>query len=337
METSFQKFDIKSPGGLRLELTNFGARIMSLFVPFSDGSVRNVCLGFSDPASFYLAEEQYFGAIVGRYCNRIAGAKFELEGKTYKLAKNIGDNNLHGGVEGFHRKFWLGKQVANNAVEFRLDSQDGDEGFPGNLEAYVMYAIVENELHISFRAMTDKVTHVNLTPHPYFNLKGEGNGSVLSHELMINADNYTPVNKEVVPTGEYKEVHDTPFDFRKFRKIGDAIDSDHDQIKIGNGYDHNFVLRKGVTKNVELAAVIQEPESGMMLQLFTTEPGLQFYTANWLSGNDSGYSGRPYLAREAFCLEPQHFPNSPNEPDFPRTALFPGERYESRTVFKFFK
>lgn len=335
MDASFEKYMIQSPQGLKAELTNYGARLMSLFVPLADGNFRNVCLGFKNPEDYFLADEKYFGAIVGRYCNRIANGRFELEGKVYELAKNNGPNHLHGGIDAFHTRMWEGKKIADNAVEFKYFSPDGEEGYPGNLEVFIMYSIVGKELHISFRAVSDQSTHVNLTAHPYFNLKGVGNGSVLDHELLIKADHYTPVDKNVIPTGELRRTKDTVFDFLDFKRIGKDIDQSDDQLGIGNGYDHNFVLNKTGIKTPELAAIVREPESALQMKVYTTEPGIQFYTANWLSGKDTGYSGKTYHAREAFCLEPQHFPNSPNQFDFPRTLLFAGERYESRSVFSF--
>jgi aldose 1-epimerase len=335
MDASFDKYVIQSPQGLRAELTNYGARLMSLFVPFPDGSFRNVCLGFNSPEDYFLADEKYFGAIVGRYCNRIAKGRFELEGKVYELAKNNGPNHLHGGINAFHTQMWQGKKIAENAVEFRYFSPDGEEGYPGNLEVFVLYSIVGKELHLNMRAVSDQSTHVNLTVHPYFNLKGEGNGSILDHELMIMADHFTPVDKNVIPTGEIRKTESTVFDFRDFHRIGDRIDTEDVQLEIGNGYDHNFVLKKSGVKSPELAAVVREPESTLQMDVYTTEPGMQFYTANFLSGKDIGYAGKAYHSREAFCLEPQHFPDSPNQFDFPRTVLFAGERYESKSIFSF--
>lgn len=335
MKASFESYTIQSPGGLRAELTNFGARLMSLFVPLSDGTSRNVCLGFKTPEEFFLADEKYFGALVGRYCNRIAGGCFELEGKVYELAKNNGENHLHGGIDAFHTRIWEGRKIAENAVEFRYNSPDGEEGYPGNLEVLVMYSIVGNEMHVTMRAFSDKTTHVNLTVHPYLNLAGEGSGSVMDHRLLIQADAFTPVDTTVIPTGELRPVENTPFDFRAFKSIGANIDEDYDQLSIGGGYDHNYVLRKSDSGALETAAFVQEPASGLIMELLTTEPGLQFYSANWLSGKDVGYGGNAYKAREAFCLEPQHFPDSPNQYDFPRTVLFPGEKYETRTIFRF--
>lgn len=335
MKASFEKYSISTPLGLKAELTNYGARLMSLFVPLKDGSVRNVCLGFNTPEDFFLADEKYYGAIVGRYCNRIANGRFELEGKQYELAQNNGSNHLHGGIDAFHTQIWQSRKIAENAVEFRYFSKDGEEGYPGNMEVFVIYSIVGKELHITMRAVGDKTTHVNLTPHPYLNLKGEGNGTVMDHEMILRANRFTPVDERVIPTGELQNVEGTPFDFKGYHTLGERIAVNNDQLKIGNGYDHNFVLEKTVPGAIEIAAIIREPGSGLTMDLLTTEPGMQFYTANWLSGKDIGYSGKPYKAREAFCLEPQHFPDSPNQPDFPRTVLFPGERYETRSIFKF--
>jgi aldose 1-epimerase len=335
MGASFKTFRIGSPNGLTAEFTNFGARIMSLFVPVAGDNTLNVCLGFRTPEEFFLADEQYFGAIVGRYCNRISKGRFELDGIVYELAKNIDDNHLHGGIEGFHKQLWGGRKIAENAVEFSHLSKDGEEGYPGNLRVLVMYSIVGMELHITMRAETDRKTHVNLTSHPYFNLKGEGNGSVMDHELIINADHFTPVNESVIPTGEIRTVKGSPFDFSTGKRIGEHIDQEDHQLHLGNGYDHNFVLNKSAEAKLESAAIVHEPVSGLTMELLTTEPGLQFYSANWLSGKDVGYSGKSYRAREAFCLEPQHFPDSPNQYNFPRTFLMPGEVFKTRTVLRF--
>jgi aldose 1-epimerase len=328
-------FTIKSPNGLTAKLTNYGARLMSLFVPAGNGEYRNVTLGFKTPEEYFLADEKYFGAMVGRYCNRISNGRFELEGESYQLAQNADGNHLHGGIDAFHTKIWQGQQIAENAVQFSYFSKDGEEGYPGNMNVLLMYSIVGRELHLTIRAASDKTTIVNLTAHPYFNLLGEGEGSILDHELYINADAFTPVNNSVIPTGEIRSVENTPFDFKSFQKIGDRINDEDEQLKIGHGYDHNFVLNKQKEGGLELAAIVREPLSGLSMDLWTTEPGLQFYSSNWLTGKDSGYSGKSYGAREAFCLETQHFPDSPNNYDFPRVVLFAGENYESRTIFKF--
>ena len=335
MKANLETIRIGVTNGLQAELTNYGARLMSLFVPWKGQMTRNVVLGFKDPASYFFADEKYFGAIVGRYCNRIAQGRFVLNGINYQLARNQGEHHLHGGIDAFHTVIWNSKRIAENAVEFSYISPDGEEAFPGTLEVRLIYAIVENELHISLRAVTDKTTIVNLTPHPYLNLLGEGNGAVLDHELEIFAEAFTPVDKSLIPTGEIRSVAGTPFDFRQPRRIGEGLAESDEQLSFGNGYDHNFVLKKSKTDTVTLAARITEPSSGLRMELLTTEPGLQFYSANWLSGKDVGYSGKNYRAHEAFCLEPQHFPDSPNQAHFPPVILRPGERYHSKSIFRF--
>jgi aldose 1-epimerase len=295
-----------------------------------------VTLGYADLAG-YLGDTSYFGSLVGRYANRIAKGKFTLEGKTNTLATNNGPNALHGGPTGFHKRVWAPKVVSGpdgDALELTYVSRDGEEGYPGTLTATVVYSLrADGGLVIGYTATTDTPTVVNLTNHAYFNLAGEGEGTILGHELQLEADAFTPVDATLIPTGEKRPVEGTPFDFRKPVAIGARIDAADDQLKAGGGYDHNFVLR-GKAGDLRLAARVVEPKSGRVLEVFTTEPGLQLYTGNFLDGSVKGKSGKPYLKRGAFCLEAQHFPDSPNQPAFPPVVLRPGQTYRQTTVYR---
>jgi aldose 1-epimerase len=287
----------------------------------------------------YVNNKSYFGAIIGRYGNRIGHAQFTLDGKTYTLAKNNGENTLHGGIKGFNKAVWTAKEIPakdGQALQLTYLSKDGEEGFPGNLNVRVVYTLTDsNELKIEYSATTDKKTVLNLTNHSYFNLAGPGSGDVLAHRLLIEADKFTPVDSGLIPTGELPDVAGTPFDFRKPTAIGARIDSNDEQIKLGGGYDHNFVLRRKMGDPISLAARVVEPTTGRVLEVWTTEPGVQFYTGNFLDGTARGKGGISYAKRSAFCLETQHFPDSPNQPKFPSTVLKPGERYHTTTIYKF--
>lgn len=324
-----------------LEITNYGGIITRLVVPDRNGKSSDVVLGFN-ALDEYVKDSPYFGCLVGRYGNRIARGQFVLDGKTYELAKNNDPGgmpcHLHGGNVGFDKVVWNATPLIENktaGLKLTYLSRDGEEGYPGNLAVEVYYWWTnDDELKIDYRAITDKPTPVNLTHHSYFNLKGEGSGDILGHVLTIHAEEFTPVNAGLIPTGELAKVKGTPFDFSTPTAIGARIMADHQQLKYGGGYDHNWVLKKRAGA-LELAATVHEPASGRMMEVWTTEPGLQFYSGNFLDGHLTGKSGKPHHYRSGFCLETQHFPDSPNQPKFPNTILRPGEKYESLTIYKF--
>jgi aldose 1-epimerase len=329
-------FTLRNHLGVEVKAISYGAIITSWRVPDRTGEMADIVLGFDDPAAYVKDNSPYFGAVVGRYGNRIAKAQFTIDGQVYKLAANNGPNHLHGGLKGFDKVLWnaqTNKIMGGWGVTFTRTSPDGEEGYPGALKVSVSYSLTDkNELLASYEATTDKPTVVNLTQHSYFNLAGQGNGDILNHELRINADRYTPVDETLIPTGELATVDTTPFDFRKPTAIGARINSEHPQIQFGNGYDHNWVLARA-GDGLSLAAEVYEPKSGRTLQVSTTEPGMQFYTGNFLDGTITGKEGRVYRQRYAFCLETQHFPDSPNHATFPSTILRPSGTYRSRTVF----
>jgi len=331
-------YTLKNKNGMQVSITNFGATVVSIMAPDKTGKMADVALGYDDLAGYEL-NKNYLGVLVGRYGNRIAHGKFSIDGTEYTLAKNNGDNSLHGGIKGFNKAMWEAKDVSKGgeaAVEMKYVSKDGEEGYPGNLSVTVVYTLTnKNELKIDYSATTDKKTVVNLTNHTYFNLAGQGNGDILKHELMINADTFTPVDSGLIPTGELKKVEGTPFDFRKATAIGARIDADDEQIRLGGGYDHNFVLNRQKATGLSLAARVSDPASGRTMEVWTTEPGVQFYTGNFLDGSFKGKDGSVYQKRTALCLETQHFPDSPNHPSFPTTLVKPGEKYHTTTVYKF--
>ncbi|HUL35118.1 MAG TPA: aldose epimerase family protein [Candidatus Eisenbacteria bacterium] len=326
--------------GMVVSITNFGATIVSIKVPDRAGKVDDVTLGFDTPKE-YEDGKSYFGATVGRYGNRIANGEFVLDGKTYTLPKNDGPNTLHGGTIGFNKRIWTAKEVPSKegaAMQFTYVSPDGEEGFPGTLTATVVFTLYKdkNELKIDYSASTDKPTVVNLTNHSYFDLAGQNHGNILDEIMQINATRFTPVSATLIPTGELREVKDTPFDFTHPTVIGARIDGSDEQLKFGHGYDHNWVLdRKAGSSNLIVAAIAHDPNSGRVLEVLTTEPGVQFYTGNFLDGTAKGKGGYAYPHRSAFCLETQHFPDSPNHPNFPSTTLLPGKEYSSTTIFRF--
>jgi aldose 1-epimerase len=333
--TAVDAYTLKNASGMEVKAIAVGGIITSLKVPDRSGTAADVVLGF-DRLDGYLKDHPFFGAIIGRYGNRIGKGQFALEGKTYTLAKNNGPNHLHGGVKGFDKVLWATAAVpGQNAVTFTRTSPDGEEGYPGNLAVKVTYTLTDaNELIVDYHATTDKPTPVNLTQHSYFNLAGDGSGDILGHELMISADRYTPVDSSLIPTGELAPVEGTPFDFRKTTAIGARINAAHPQLKAGGGYDHNWVLNR-TGAGLQLAARVVEPKSGRTLEVATEEPGIQFYSGNFLDGSITGKGGHVYAHRTGFCLETQHYPDSPNKPDFPSTILRPGQEYKTRTVFTF--
>lgn len=330
--TPVELYTLSNKQGVEAKIMNYGGIVVSLRTPDRTGKSGDITLGF-DTLEGYLKPNPYFGAIVGRYGNRIAHGRFKLDGVEYKLAQNNGENALHGGIKGFDKQVWKVKDAGPQFVELGYLSRDGEEGYPGNLDVTVRYTLTDNnELRIDYSATTDKDTVLNLTNHTYFNLAGEGD--VLQHELKLYADRFTPVDKGLIPTGELRDVAGTPFDFRKPVAIGARINADDEQIRLGGGYDHNFVLNKSGDA-LAPAAEVFEPHSGRVLVVLTTEPGVQFYTGNFLDGTIHGKGGQVYQRRSAFCLETQHFPDSPNHPEFPTTTLKPGARYHSTTVWKF--
>jgi len=337
--TPVDEVALKNSHGVELHALSYGGIITSLKVPDRAGKPADVVLGFEKPEGYWAdPPPPFFGAIVGRYGNRIGKGTFTLDGKTYSLATNNGVNHLHGGNKGFDKVLWT--ITTKDAPEgsqaiFTRTSKDGEEGYPGNLQVRVTYTLTEkNELIVDYHATTDKATPVNLTQHSYFNLAGEGSGDILGHQLTIDADRYTPVDDTLIPTGELAPVQGTPFDFRQPTAIGARIDQENPQLKNGKGYDHNWVLtRKGA--GLQHAARLTDPKSGRTMDVATTEPGVQFYSGNFLDGTIKGKGGHVYAHRSGLCLETQHFPDSPNKPKFPSTILQPGKTYESRTVFTF--
>ena len=327
---------LRNKAGVEIEAISYGAIITRWTAPDRAGNMADIVLGFDDPERYLKGDSPYFGSIVGRYGNRIGGARFALDGRTYTLAANNGPNHLHGGTRGFDKVLWdvTTETVARGPrAVFTRTSPDGEEGYPGTLKVRVAYTLTHaNELVVDYEATTDKPTVINLTQHSYFNLAGQGAGDILGHEVRINADRFTPVDETLIPTGELSPVEGTPFDFRKATAIGARIKSEHPQMQFGRGYDHNWVLARSGS-GLATAADVHEPKSGRTLQVRTTEPGLQFYTGNFLDGSLSGKDGRVYRQRYGFCLETQHFPDSPNKPKFPTTTLRPGETYRSQTVF----
>jgi aldose 1-epimerase len=330
---------LKNTHGMEVQAIGYGAIITSIKVPDRGGKIADVVLGFDSPDEYWHEPTPpFFGAVVGRYGNRIAKGKFTLDGKTYSLAVNNPPNSLHGGNKGFDKQIWdvTTKDAAEgSSATFSRTSPDGEEGFPGTVKASVTYTLTEkNELIVDYHATTDKATPINLTQHSYFNLAGEGGGTILDHILMIDADRYTPVDSTLIPTGELAPVQGTPFDFRKPTAIGARINEPNAQLKNGNGYDHNWVLtRKGT--GLQHAVTVTDPKSGRTLDISTAEPGVQFYTGNFLDGTIKGKGGHVYGLRSALCLETQHYPDSPNQKTFPSTILQPGKSYDTRTVFAF--
>ncbi|MBN1558634.1 galactose mutarotase [candidate division KSB1 bacterium] len=330
-------YTLTNANGMQVKISNYGGIITHLYAPDANGQLGDVVLGY-DHLDGYLQASPYFGAIVGRYGNRIAGAAFTLNDETYALVQNNGPNHLHGGTKGFDKVVWAATpSTAEDRALLTLSysSPDGEEGYPGTLDVTVTYALTnENELKIDYVATTDKPTVCNLTNHTYFNLKDGGASPILDHLVQIEAERYTPVDAGLIPTGELAPVEGTPFDFRQPTAIGARIDADHAQLRHGGGYDHNFVLN-GAAGELRLVCTVEEETTGRVLQVYTTEPGVQFYTGNFLDGSITGKNGAVYHKRHGFCLETQHFPDSPNRPEFPPVVLQPGETYKTTTVYKF--
>ena len=331
-------YTLTNAKGMEVRAITYGGIIVSLRVPDRDGKLGDVVLG-RDTLAQYVEASPYFGAIIGRYGNRIGKARFKLDGKEYKLAANNGPNALHGGKKGFDKVVWRAEPFQKEGavgVVFSYTSADGEEGYPGTLESKVTYTLGDDDtLTFAYHATTDKATPVNLTQHSYFNLAGDGSGDILGHELMLKASRFTPVDKTLIPTGELRSVEGTPFDFRTPTAIGARIGADDEQMKFGGGYDHNYVLDRDEGAGLQLAARVYEPTSGRVMEVSTTEPGIQFYSGNFLDGTITGKGGHVYKHRTGFCLETQHFPDSPNKPAFPSAILKPGEQYDTRTVYAF--
>ncbi|MDD4755153.1 MAG: galactose mutarotase [Prolixibacteraceae bacterium] len=327
-------FKMENKNGVVVTLTNYGAKIVSIYVPDKDGNLEDVMLGFKS-IDDYVKYGASHGAVVGPFANRISGAKFTINDKTYNLPVNNGEACLHSGPDSWYRKVW-DYEKQGNVTTFMLYSPDGEFGFPGNKTARVKYTLTDdNELRLDYEVTTDEYTHINITNHSYFNLRGEGNGDILDHILVIDADNLTPViDAGMIPTGEVTDIRGTELDFTTPHPIGERIDADNPQLVFGSGYDFNYIINKepGI---LAFAASAYEPESGRYMEVFTTEPGIQLYTGNHLKGDETGKSGKPYTKRTGFCLETQHFPDTPNQPTFPSTLLKPGEMYKSTTIFKF--
>ncbi len=332
-------FTITNSNGIKACITNYGGRIVSLFVPDRKGNFEDIVLGYDNLSDYLKSNEKYYGATIGRYGNRIGNARFTIGNKTCYLEKNNGENSLHGGSGGFHNVFWDVTQVNDHTLELNYLSKHMEEGFPGNLDVKVIYSITDNnELKIEYFAETDQTTIVNLTHHSFFNLTGNPEKSINNHILQINAESYTPVEEGLIPTGEIAPVEGTPFDFREPVAIGKRVDENHEQLVLGRGYDHNWVLDASIlNKDIRLATRVTEPESGRVMEVYTNEPGIQFYGGNFLNGSDVGKNGIAYQHRTAFCLETQHFPDSPNKQNFPSTLLNPGDAYYSVCIYRFGK
>jgi aldose 1-epimerase len=327
---------LKNKDNVQAAITNYGGRLVSLLVPDRKGNLIDVVVGFDSVRKYQTSTESYFGATIGRFGNRIAKGKFTLDGNEYSLFTNNGLNTLHGGKKGFQDVVWDAKQVNDQTLELSYLSKDMEEGFPGNLNVKVTFTLDDsNELKIDYLATTDKKTVVNLTNHAFFNLNGEGSGTILNHTLQINADQYTPVDSTLIPFGDNKSVAGTPFDFRNPTRIGERIEADDVQLKNGKGYDHNFVLNSNKSTGLNPAANVFGDKTGIYMEIFTQEPGLQFYSGNFMQSKNTFKGGSKDDFRTAFCLETQHFPDSPNQPKFPSTVLNPGQEYKTSSIYKF--
>lgn len=323
---------------IEVYITNYGARIVSLLSPDKQGIMGDVVLGFKSIADYQKAKTPFHGCIIGRYGNRIAKGNFELDGTSYQLPINNNENHLHGGPEGFHNQVWEVVSVDDNSIVMTYLSKDGEMGYPGNLSVEVTYAINDkNELLIAYKATTDKATPINLTNHAFFNLAGQAKGSINDHLLMLNADHFTPVDEGLIPLGEIRSVEGSPFDFRRAKTIGQDLNKQatDTQLRYGGGYDHNFVLNKVAEGSLDLAARVVDPKSGRQMDVYTEEPGIQFYGGNFMDGGDIGKYGNPFDYRGSFALETQHYPDSPNQATFPNTILQPGKTYQTQSIYRF--
>jgi len=333
-------YTLTNSNGLVAKITNYGGIMTELWVPDKSGKLGDIVLGY-DEVDEYIKETPYFGALIGRYGNRIGKGKFMLDGVEYQLATNDNNiNHLHGGIKGFDKVVWDAKEIeADNGVGLELSylSKDGEEGYPGNLKVKVVYMLTnDDELTVEYEATTDKTTVCNLTQHNYYNLGGHNSGTILDHELTLNADSFTPTDDGLIPTGEISPVEGTPMDFRKATAIGARVNTDYEPLKFGLGYDHNWVLNKDKQGEMTLAAKVYEPKTGRTMEIWTDQPAIQFYCGNFLDGSNVGKGGVAYQHRTGFCLETQHYPDSPNHSDFPSTVLKPGEKYHTKTVHKFY-
>ncbi len=328
-------YTLTNNNGMQVKITNYGGTVTSILAPDKAGSLGEITLGFDNLAQ-YIKESPYFGCLVGRYANRIAEGKFTLNGVEYVLAQNDVDRHLHGGLVGFDKVVWQAEELSDDngdALSLTYQSVDGEENYPGTLDVTVVYTLTnDNELKIDYTATTEVDTVLNLTNHTYFNLAGSGD--ILGHELTLNADSFTPIDSTLIPIGELRSVKGTPLDFTSATVIGDRIEQDDEQLKLASGYDHNWIINESA-EPLTLAATVYEPTTGRILKTYTTQPGIQFYTGNFLDGTATGWGGRVYHKRTGFCLETQHFPDSPNQPEFPSTVLKPGETYNQTTVYKF--
>lgn len=328
-------YTLKNKNGMQVAITNYGGRIVSWMAPGADGEWADIVLGFDSIEGYLNANEIYYGALIGRYGNRIDDGRFSLDGTQYSLATNNGSNHLHGGPGGFHNVVWDAKMLDDQHLALSYISEDGEEGYPGQLNVQVMYILTDNNaLKIEYTAVSSEPTVVNLTNHAFFNLGGATSGTINNHVLTINADRFTPVDSTLIPTGEIADVEDTPFDFTEPTPIGERVNEENEQLVHGKGYDHNFVLNKPEPGVLSKAVTVHDPESGRVMEIFTTEPGIQFYGGNFMNGSDTGKEGKPYEYRTAFALEPQHFPNSPNQPGFPSTVLRPDSIYHSLSIYR---
>ncbi len=328
-------YTLQNEKGMQVAITNYGGRIVSWLAPDKNGEFDDIVLGFNSIDGYLNANEVYYGALIGRVGNRIDEGEFSLDGKQYSLPTNNGTNHLHGGPKGFHNVVWEANQIDDQHLVLQYISEDGEQGYPGTLSVQVQYILTDdNDLKIDYTATTNQKTVVNLTNHAFFNLGGSASGTINDHQLMINAAKFTPVDSTLIPSGEIAVVENTPFDFTTSKAIGQDVGADNTQLEYGKGYDHNFVLSKKNRDSLTLAARVTDPESGRIMEIHTTEPGIQFYGGNFLDGSDVGKKDKPFEHRTAFCLEPQHFPDAPNNPDFPSVVLEPDSIYNSLSIYR---